>query len=232
MFGWIRYEEAGMPRTERVMLSGTAALCVRVPRGTGLRALFAARRAAALLAKRRVRLAVFPEDYPCPDAFLHRGIRPPDAAQLHRTCAVQIALYVLRERGVAAENATVALASERVCGELHAAAHTLVRTVRYLTLRTPDADTLALTLRREYGVAPRIVREGETLRADAALSFDTAAEGCIDLSDSCPALYSAELDGSACTDTALLAALLAAGALKAEQIRLERLIFPAAANFS
>ena len=221
-----------MPRTERVMFSGTAALCVRVPRETGLRALFAARRAATLLAKHRVRLAVLPEDYPYFDAFLHRGIRPPDVARLHRVCAAQIALYVLRERGVAAENATVALVSEHICGELHAAAYTLARTVRYLTLRTPDADTLALALRREYGVAPRIVREGETLRADAALSFDAAAEGCIDLSDRCPAAYSAEIGGAVCNDTALLAALLAAGALKTEQIRLERFILPVAANFS
>ena len=232
MLGWVRYEETGAPRTARVMLAGAAVLCVRVPRGTGLRALFAARRAAALLVKHRVRLAVFPEDYPCPDAFLRRGIRPPDTAQLNRVCAAQIALYALRERGVAAENATVALVSERVCGELHAAAQTLARTVRYLTLRTPDADALALTLRREYGVAPRIAQEGDALRADAALSFDTAAEGCLDLSDSRPAAYGAEIGGAVCTDAPLLAALLAADALKAEQIRLERLILPAAANFS
>ena len=233
MIGWIRYEEAGQARIERRRYGDTAVLAVRVPRGTGLRALFAAHRTASLLARQRVRLAAFPADYPYTDIFLRRGIAASDVAYLNRACAPQIALSALRQSGAAAENATVALVSEKACRELHSAAHSLARTVRYLTLRTPDAETLARALRLEYGVAAKVLREDDAVRADLALSFDAQEEGCIVLTDEhLEASYSAVLDGQQCTDAPLLAALLAVGALRAQDIRLERLILPAAANFS
>ncbi len=232
MIGWIRYEEAGQARAERRRYGDTAVLAVRVPRGTGLRALFAARRTASHFARQRVRLAAFPTDYPYIHAFLHRGIASPSVTRLNLACAPQIALLALRQSGRAAENANVALVSGKVCGELHSAAHSLARTVRYLTLRTPDAETLARDLRLEYGVAAKVLREGDALRTDLALSFDAAGEGCIALGDAhLEASYGAVLDGEICTDAPLLAALLAVGALRAQDIRLERLILPAAANF-
>ena len=232
MIGWIRYEEAGQARIERRRYGDTAVLAVRVPRGTGLRALFAAHRTALLLARQRVRLAAFPADYPYTDIFLRRGIAASDVAYLNRACAPQIALSALRQSGAAAENATVALVSEKACRELHSAAHSLARTVRYLTLRTPDAETLARALRREYGVAAKVLRQNDAVRADFALSFDAAAEGCTALADErLEVSYRAVLGGEECTDAPLLAALLSAGALRARDIRAERLILPAAANF-
>ena len=232
MIGWIRYEEAGVPRIERRRYGDATALAVRVPRGTGLRAWFAARRSASFLARQRVRLAAFPTDYPYMDTFLRRGIAASDVTRLNLACAPQIALSALRQRGAAAENANVALVSRLPSGELHGAAHSLARTVRYLTLRTPDAEALARTLRREYGVAAKVLREGDVLRADLALSFDAAGEGCLALMDRhLEASYSAVFDGEICTDAPLLAALLSVGALRARDIRLERLILPAAANF-
>ena len=231
MIGWIRYEGAGMPRIERRRFGDTAVLTVRVPRGMGLRAWFTARRAASLLARQRVRLAAFPADYPYTDVFLRRGMASSDVMRLNLACAPQIALSALQQSGVAAENANVALVSEKTCGEVHSAAHSLARAVRYLTLRTPDADTLARALRLEYGVAAKVLREDDAIRVDLALSFD-AQEDCLALNDArLEASYSAVLDGERCTDTPLLAALLSAGALRAQDIRLERLILPAAANF-
>lgn len=41
----------------------------------------------------------------------------------------------------------------------------------------------------------------------------------------------ARIEGKDCTDTALLAALVSADALKAEDIRVERVIFPLSPNF-
>ena len=232
MIGWIRYEEAGEVRIERRRYGDTAVLAVRVPRGTGLRALFAAHRSASLFARRRVRLAAFPADYPYTETFARRGIAASDVTYLNLACAPQIALSALRQCGTAAGNANVALMSEKVCGEVHSAAHSLARTVRYLTLRTPDAETLARTLRLEYGVAAKVLREDDAPRADLALSFDVAREGCLALGDvHLEASYSAALDGEICTDAPLLAALLSTGALRAQDIRLERLILPAAANF-
>ena len=227
MIGWIRYEEADAQHAERRQYGTAAVLVVRVPQGTGLRAAFAARRAASLLAKQHVRLAAFPVDYPYTDTFLRRGIVSPEVTRLNLVCAPQIALLALRQSGRAAENANVALVSEKVCSEVHSAAHSLARTVRYLTLRTPDADALALTLRREYGVAAKVLREGDAVRADLALSFDAAGEGCIALGDvSLEASYSALLGEKICTDAPLLAALLSVGALRTQDIRLEHLILP------
>lgn len=233
MLGWIRYEEDGMPRIERRRYGDTAVLTARVPRGAGLRAAFAARRSASLLARQRVRLAAFPADFPYTDTFARRGIAASDVTRLNLECAPQIALLALRQSGAAAENANVALVSEKVCGELHSAAHLLARTVRYLTLRTPDGETLARALRLEYGVAAKVLREDNTVRADLALSFDTAVDGCVALGDErLEALYSAMLDGQRCTDAPLLAALLSAGALRAQDIRLERLILPETGKLS
>ena len=233
MIGWIRYEEADAPRIERKRYGDTAAvLTVRVPRGTGLRALFAAHRSASLLAKQRVRLAAFPADYLYTDTFLRRGIAASNVTQLNLECAPQIALLALRQSGAAAENANVALVSEKARGELHSAAHSLARMVRYLTLRAPDADALAGALRREYGIAAKVLREGNAVRADLTLSFDVAGENCIVLADKhLDASYSVVFGEEICTDAPLLAALLAVGALRARDIRLERLILPAAANF-
>ena len=232
MIGWVQYGKAGQARAERRRYGDTAVLAVCVPRGTGLRALFAAHRTASLFARQRVRLAAFPTDYPYTNTFLRRGIASPDVTDLNLACAPQIALSALQQNGAAAENANVALVSEKACRELHTAAHSLARTVRYLTLRTPDAETLARALRLEYGVAAKVLREDDAVRADLALSFDAAGEGCIVLNDArLEASYSAVLDGEICTDVPLLAALLSVGALRAQDIRLERLILPAAANF-
>ena len=232
MVGWIRYEETGAPRIERRRYGDTAVLAVRVPRGTGVRAFLAAHRLASLLARQRVRLAAFPADYTYTDIFLRRGVAPPDVTRLNIACAAQIALSALRQSGGSAENANVALVSEKACRALHDTAHSLARTVRYLTLRTPDAEALALALRREYGIAAKVLRENDAVRADLALSFDAVKDGCLALSDEhLEVSYSAVLDGRRCTDAPLLAALLSVGALRVQDIRLERLILPEAANF-
>ena len=231
MIGFIRYEETGQARTEHRRFGTAAVLTVRVPRCTGVYGALAAHRASSLLARRHVRLAVFPVEYPYTDIFARRGIVSPDVMRLDLACADQIALLALRQSGREAENANVALVSEQVCTQMHTTAHSLARAVRYLTLRAPDADALARVLRRDYGIAAKVVGESDTVRADLVLSFDAAGEGGIALGDACvETSYSAMLDGQRCTDMPLLAALLSVGALRARDIRLERLILPPAAN--
>ena len=231
MIGWIRYEEAGAPRIERGRFGDTAVLSVRVPRRGGVRGMFTAYRTAFFLARRRVRLAAFPAGYPYTDIFLRNGIASPDVTRLNLACADQIALLALRQSGRAAENANVALLSRAPSGELHNAAHLLARTVRYLTLRTPDAETLARALRREYGVAAKVLRGDDAVRADFALSFDAAGKGCVALTDAhLEASYSAAFGEEICTDAPLLTALFSVGALRTQNLRLERLVLPTVAN--
>lgn len=232
MIGWIRYGKAGEVRIERRRFGDTAVLIMWVPHCKGVRGMFAAHQAASLLAGQRVRLAAFPTDYPYTGIFLRRGIVASDVTRLNLACTPQIALSALQQSSIAGKNANVALVSEKACRELHEAARSLARMVRYLTLRTPDAETLARALCLEYGVAVKVLRESDAVRADLALSFDAAGESCLALGDArLEVSYSAVLNGEICTDAPLLTALLSTGALCARDIRLERLILPAAANF-
>ena len=74
MLGWICYEEEGKKAKEHTALGGAAVLILRVPRGKGPRGALGARRAARLLARKCVRLAALPPDYPYADLFLRRGV--------------------------------------------------------------------------------------------------------------------------------------------------------------
>ena len=235
MLGWICYEEEGKKAKEHTALGGAAVLILRVPRGKGPRGALGARRAARLLVRKRVRLAALPPDYPYADLFLRRGVGTPDTAALYRACAAKIVHFVLRENGISPRSAGVALLACSASAALQRAAHELSGSVRYLTLRVPNGEKLARELRWEYGIAVQLLQEGEMLRADLAVSFDDArAAGCmlLPLADKrLTVSLCARIEGKDCTDTALLAALVSADALKAEDIRVERVIFPLSPNF-
>ena len=219
MIGWIRREESGAPRTECLFCGDVTVLCVRVRSGTDMCAALSARRAAALLAKKHVRIAALPMNYPYGGVFSRRGITPADPTQLAFSCADAIALCALGQQGTAPEGATVALLARRPSASLRRTAHKLARSVRYLALCTPDAEELACELRQEWGIAVQTVRAGEPLRADAALSFDAAEENCICLAEKELAVeYCAAVGTLRCTDAALLSALLCVGAIKPEEV--------------
>ena len=102
--------------------------------------------------------------------------------------------------------------------------------MRHLTLCVPEGERLARALRWEYGIAVHLPREGERLCADVAVSFDgerTADCPLLPLADRrMEAAFCLQIDGTAYRDPALLAALLAADAIKTEKISVERVIFP------
>lgn len=236
MLGWIRYEGAEKCGAERVMFGSAAVLILDVPCGKSLRSARSARRAARFLVRNRVRLAVFPSGYPYADVFLRHGIARPDTAALYRACAAKITRCVLRQNGISPKTAEVALLAKNPSPALQKAAHALSGSVRYLTLCVPGREALARELRWMHGIAVRLPHAGEPTSAVLAVSFDgarTASCPLIPLADErLTVSLHAQIDGKTCTDPALLAALLAADALKADDICVEQVIFPPIPNFS
>lgn len=235
MLGWISYEEGKEKTRERIMVGNAAMLHLSVPRGKNPRCSLEARHAARFLARRRVRLAVLPPDYPYAGIFLRCGIAMSDTTELYRACAAKIAQCALRQNAVLPQSAGVALLARNLSPALQNAAHELSGKVRYLTLRVPNGEKLARELRWEYGIAVHLPQEGELLCADVAVSFDgekTADCPLLPLEDGkMKAVLCAQIEGKTYRDPALLAALLAADALKTEKISVERVILPPPPNF-
>lgn len=233
MLGWICYGEG---ERERLRLSGAAVLRVFVPRGKGSRCALSARRAARFFARSGVKLAALPPDYPYAAAFARRGIALSDTVTLYRACAAKIAQCALRQCGISPQTASVALLAQKPSAALAHAAHALCPCVRYLTLCVPDGERIARDLRWQYGVAVRLVREGEELSASLAVSFDGAPAArcpCLPLADGRLSVsLQAQIGGAEYTDLPLLAALYAADALTADEIRVQRVIFPPLPNFA
>ena len=227
MLGWIC---CGEGEKERLRLGGAAVLRVFVPCGKGSRCALSARCAARFFARSGVRLAALPPDYPYAAAFVRRGIAASDTSGLYRACAARIVLCALKSCGISPRTAAVALLADSLSPALVRAAHELCPCVRHLTLCVPEGEKLARALRWEYGIAVHLPREGERLCADVAVSFD--GEGTAD----CPLLpladrrmeaaFCLQIGGETYRDPALLAALLAADAIKTEKISVERVIFP------
>lgn len=222
MYGIVSWRESrGAPAVRTIC--GVRFYEVFVSRGAPLREKASARAAARTLARLGVTRAVFPEAYPCRVVFARRGVGPVSPVPLYRATAAAIARRALTQRGVPPDAATVAFAGERVSRELTAAVWALAAEVRYVTLAVGGCEALAHALRRERGVAARLVSPGETVRADLTVCFDEyAAEGCVlPLCDaSLRVEYEPPGDVAAAghASNALLAALYAAGALRAETL--------------
>lgn len=236
MLGWVHYEEAEKCGAERVMLGSASVLILGVPRGESRRCALLARRAARFFARCGVRLAALPTDYPYAAAFSRRGIAQSDTSALYRACAAEIARCALCQCGISPQTASVALLSQKPSAALQNAAHALCPCVRYLTLCVPNGEELARELRWRYGIAVRLVHEGEELSTALALSFDGAPAAscpCIPLADGRLSVsLQAQIGGKECADSALLAALYAADALKTDDICVEQVIFPPIPNFA
>ena len=233
MLGWVC---CGEGKPERLLLSGAAVVRVFVPRGEGRRCALAARRAARFLARSGVRLAALPPDYPYAAAFSRLGIAQSDAGALYRACAAKIVRCALSSRGISPQTASVALLSRKPSAALDRAAHELCPCVRYLTLCVPNGEELARALRWQYGMAVRLAREGEEVSATLAVSFDGAPAArcpCLPLADGRLSVsLQAQIGGAEYTDVPLLAAMKAADVLKADEIRVQRVIFPPLPNFA
>lgn len=234
MLGRVCYgEKTG---AERELFGDTAVLTAYTPRGKNLRCAWQAHRIAALFNKKRIQLAAFPQDYPYTEPFARCGIYAPDVTKLNLACAAKLTRCVLLQEGIMPERTNVSLISEKSSAEMRQAAFELARTVRYLSLCAPDAREIACVLRWQYGIAAKVLKQGETQRTDLTVLFD-GTDGC-----EYPVLPLAEKDlkvsyrlrcgAEDCTDTQLLAALTQAGAIQSRDLCVERVIFPAKANFS
>lgn len=209
--------------------NGTRTLCgarfcaVYVLRGTGLRAQCSADRAARYLRRHGVKRAVFPAEYPYRERFVRRGIVPHGDAALRQEKAAELALYALEKAASSPGNARVALLATSPSGALEKTAFALVPRLRYLTICAPEADRLARMLRWDWGVSVHTLRRGAPVCADLAVVFDDAEWPCV-----CPCLrlkraavrFSAPLpaESEIWERGELIAALFAAGALRAEKI--------------
>lgn len=237
MLGLVCYRDGKEKNGTRTLFS-LRVCAVYVERGEGMRARLSAKRAAKYLKKRHVRAAVFPCGYPCASVFAAAGIMPPPELPLRMAKAAEITLCAMKTFGILPEKARVALVSSSINGALDAAAYSLVKTVRYLTLCTPERARLARALRWDSGASVQEAQSVEEIDTDLAVVFDAFAPMCrcpqLRLSD--PALLVEwETAGTGGEETLwdarqLLAVRFAAGMLRADEICVKMVKFPAKAG--
>lgn len=241
MTGLVCYAVRGEKNGVRAML-GARFCAVRVRRGTSPLARLSAVCAAVYLRRRGVRRAVFPKDYPHTALFARCGVAPEDDLALRMVCAPALTRAVMARLRLMPESARVALVSDVPSHALSRAAGELSRTVRRLALCAPDGERLARALRWDCGASVSVVPPGGEIAASLAVSFAGAvprgpgAVLCL-----APKLRLVSARGTrmlavryahvlppqaeAWEHGQLLAALYAAGALRAEEITVERVVF-------
>ena len=171
MLGLIGYRDAGEKKGART-LCGVRFCAAYTARGEGMLAAFSAKRAAKYLQKRRVRYAVFPQNYPYEEVFARYGVMPPPEQPLRMAKAAEIIRCAMARLGLAPERARIALCAPSQSTALEAAARELVKDVRYLTICAPNGERLARTLRWDCGATVHTVQRGETIAADLTVCFD------------------------------------------------------------
>lgn len=232
MLGLVCYRDAGEKNGMRTLL-GARFSAAFAARGKGPGAYLSARRAAKYFKKRRVRQAVFPRDYPYRELFARLGISAPDERPLRQVKAAEIIRCAMQKRALHPERARLALVSPVPSAALEAAAAALARDVRYLTLCVPDAERIARALRWDCGASVSVA-DAAALRADLTAVFGGEGEGLrapvlpVE-SGALAAVYAAEAVKNAgeWDENELLCALYAAAALRAEEISVKDVIFPA-----
>ena len=186
------------------------------------------------LRKEGVTQVVLPVDFPYKELLEKQGLRPVPTLALRRRLAADWVRAALAERDISPGSARVAVAAERISGEVVRTVTELALRHRYVLLDLPQGgEELCRQLRREYGVTPLLAPSGEQLaEAEALVLFDRRESGknpvCLRLFDESqplpglllpPALERQLPQGV--DRVSLLAALQEAGALKPGQITLE-----------
>lgn len=238
MTGLVCYHARGEKNGLRTLL-GARFCAAGVRPGESLRARLSAVCAAVYLRRRGVRRAVFPKDYPLARVFARCGVVPEDGLALRMAKTSAITRAVMAQLQLAPESARVALVSDVPSHALTRAAEELARAVRQLSLRAPDGERLARALRWDCGASVSVVPPGEEVAAPLAVVFAGAAPRCtgavlclaprlclLDAQGARPLAvrYACALPPWAETweQGQLLAALFAAGALRAEEIGVRR----------
>ncbi len=216
MLGWVEYRTADAPAAPVRLIGGARFRVARVERGEGAPARLSAYLAARSLSRDGVHCAVFPPDYPHCKAFARRGVLPPPLTPLYHATAAAIVRRYMAQIGFDTRHGTLVFAARSVSPELRQAAFELSASARHIAL-TPmsGAEALAGALRRERGVAARILAPDETSDVGAAVCF----EPCGTFAPELP-LYAPKLtvEYGAALSTDVLAALWTAGALDASAL--------------
>lgn len=155
--------------------------CAEVRKGTGTPEAVLRRRvrdAAKRLRKAGVSRVVLPEDLLWKDLLERQGLTPVSTLPLRRALAADWVRWSLRERGLPAAQARVAVAAESLTGEVARTVTELALRHRYVLLAVPyGGEELSHRLRREYGVSILLTPTQEQLEgADAVLLFAARAD--------------------------------------------------------
>lgn len=172
MFGMILWKAPGqgaaVAMVEKHVLHARF-YCAQIARGPRTPEVVVRRRVAQ--AVRRLKKAgalrvVLPEDFAW-DALLQRGgVRPMTALPLARRMAAELAEAELRRMGTEASGARLAVAGERLSGELTRTVTELALRHRYVLLDVPyGGEELGRQLRREYGVTLLLCPGAEQMAA-------------------------------------------------------------------
>ena len=216
-------------RAAEKRVCGVRFFAVGIREGNGLRARLSIRAAARTLRSRGLTRAVFPDGFAEYGRFARCGVYPVETRPLREAAAAEIVRRAMAQRGLSPERTTVALCAAQVTRAYAAAAEALAREVRYVLLCTERGGwELSRKLCRTLGAAaPTEPSCAQAEGADILLRFDewgdvSAARGLV-LPLYNPAMrveYADDRVGAAGAQTEqLLAALYAALALRAEDIR-------------
>ncbi len=158
MFGYIVYESGERRgRLEQRNLLGVRVLEAAVPGRRQVYGALAARRLAAALARRGVKQAVFPQDFPFAQAFWRRGVLPVNTLELYRALAGRAVKEGMAGLGLAPAETTAAVTAERITGGVEELVTELCMTVRYVLLQVPrGGEDLCRRLKGEYGVSVQL----------------------------------------------------------------------------
>ena len=228
------------PALREIVVLNMRMLQLQLPRGGRTPEALARRRCRAgarALQRLGVTRAVFEEDFPYLDEFARRGILPVDPLPLLRSLAAPWTQAVMAEKGLSPHRAVIAVAGDRLSGELTRAVTELCLRNRYVQLSVPyGGENLCRELRREYGVSLVLTERKEQLEtADVLVLFQPREDlaRCnkvvLDLSgrsagEPVPTLrLPDELEARlprGCSRVQLFAALTSAGALRPGQIEI------------
>lgn len=176
MFGMILWKEPGqgaaVTMVEKHVLHARF-YCAQIARGPRTPELVLRRRVAKAVRKLKSAGAVrvvLPEGFAWEELLRRGGVRPMTALPLARRMAAELAEAELRRLGTDPAGARLAVAGERLSGELTRTVTELALRHRYVLLDVPyGGEELCRQLRREYGVTLLLCPGAEQVAASEVL---------------------------------------------------------------